>query len=231
MQERCDRGRSALRAPSSLLCVGHAEPHEQKGLTHLKPSWTASCSTRGWITPPSKKSSTWSNKRLPAEANRQRRHPWGRNLGVPRHGSQMPVADNVVSYAVVAASTRLDETAATAEVNQYLSWGAGPRASQYLVVAAKFTRPAGKYGQTSRTSKPWPPPSAPPRHAELQGRSRRRDRRSPRRPFEVMSLGRRLGLATAPRLLRNRAPHRGVSVLDEFALRAVWHDHRLRAAP
>ena len=35
---------------------------------------------------------------------------------------------------------------ATAEVNQYLSWGAGPRASQYLIVAAKVNAALnGKY--------------------------------------------------------------------------------------
>ena len=60
---------------------------------------------------------------------------------------RMPVADNVVDYAVnLAASTRPGRDRATAEVNQYLSWGAGPRASQYLIVAAKVNAAlAGKY--------------------------------------------------------------------------------------
>ena len=60
---------------------------------------------------------------------------------------RMPVADNVVNYAVnLAASTRPGRDRATAEVNQYLSWGAGPRASQYLIVAAKVNAAlAGKY--------------------------------------------------------------------------------------
>ena len=60
---------------------------------------------------------------------------------------RMPVADNVVNYAVnLAASTRPGRDRATAEVNQYLSWGAGPRASQYLVVAAKVNAALnGKY--------------------------------------------------------------------------------------
>ena len=35
---------------------------------------------------------------------------------------------------------------ATAEVNQYVSWGAGPRASQYLVLGAKaHAAISGKY--------------------------------------------------------------------------------------
>ena len=51
---------------------------------------------------------------------------------------RMPIADNVLEYAVgLAGKTRPGRERATAEVNAYLSWGAGPRASQYLVVGAK----------------------------------------------------------------------------------------------
>jgi MoxR-like ATPase len=43
-----------------------------------------------------------------------------------------------VSYAVrLVRSTRPDDPEATAKVKQYVSWGAGPRASQYLVLGAK----------------------------------------------------------------------------------------------
>lgn len=48
------------------------------------------------------------------------------------------IADNVLEYAVgLTAKTRPGGSRATEEVSKYLSWGAGPRASQYLVVAAK----------------------------------------------------------------------------------------------
>lgn len=51
---------------------------------------------------------------------------------------KIPVADNVVEYAVnIASKTRPNTPAASAETNQYLSWGAGPRASQYLIIGAK----------------------------------------------------------------------------------------------
>ena len=51
---------------------------------------------------------------------------------------KIPVADNVLEYAVkLASKTRPNTEHATAEINNYLSWGAGPRASQYLVVGAK----------------------------------------------------------------------------------------------
>jgi MoxR-like ATPase len=51
---------------------------------------------------------------------------------------KIPVTDNVMEYAVrLASKTRPNTELAPAIVNDYLSWGAGPRASQYLVVGAK----------------------------------------------------------------------------------------------
>ena len=51
---------------------------------------------------------------------------------------KIPIADNVLEYAVnLATKTRPNTARATDMVNQYLSWGAGPRASQYLVLGAK----------------------------------------------------------------------------------------------
>jgi len=51
---------------------------------------------------------------------------------------KLPVADNVMEYAVkLACSTRAGNPLATDVVNNYLSWGAGPRASQYLIIGAK----------------------------------------------------------------------------------------------
>ncbi len=51
---------------------------------------------------------------------------------------KIPVADNVLEYAVsLVAKTRPGTDKATDTVNQYISWGAGPRASQYLVLGAK----------------------------------------------------------------------------------------------
>ncbi len=52
---------------------------------------------------------------------------------------QVPVADHVVRYALrLTRSTRVrEETEKPAIVREYLSWGAGPRASQALIIAAK----------------------------------------------------------------------------------------------
>jgi MoxR-like ATPase len=60
---------------------------------------------------------------------------------------KIPVADNVMEYAVrLASKTRPETSAADDLVKKYISWGAGPRASQYLVIGAKcIAAIRGKY--------------------------------------------------------------------------------------
>lgn len=51
---------------------------------------------------------------------------------------RVPINDNVLHYAVgLAAKTRPNSTTAHDLSKQYLNWGAGPRASQFLVLGAK----------------------------------------------------------------------------------------------
>ena len=51
---------------------------------------------------------------------------------------RVPVTDNVLEYAVrLATRTRPGLPQAPAIINDHVAWGAGPRASQYLVIAAK----------------------------------------------------------------------------------------------
>lgn len=51
---------------------------------------------------------------------------------------RIPVADNVIEYAVqLVGKTRPKSTQATTLVKNYIDWGAGPRASQNLILAAK----------------------------------------------------------------------------------------------
>jgi MoxR-like ATPase len=51
---------------------------------------------------------------------------------------QVPVADNVIEHAVrLVARTRPNRNGTPDHVNAYLSYGAGPRASQYLILGAK----------------------------------------------------------------------------------------------
>jgi MoxR-like ATPase len=60
---------------------------------------------------------------------------------------RVPVPENVLEYAVkLASKTRPNTENATPDVNRLLSWGAGPRASQYLVLGAKcHAVVSGKY--------------------------------------------------------------------------------------
>lgn len=60
---------------------------------------------------------------------------------------KMPIADNVLEYAVALVNkTRPDSARATDAVKNYIAWGAGPRASQYLVLGAKcHAATKGKY--------------------------------------------------------------------------------------
>lgn len=51
---------------------------------------------------------------------------------------RIPVADNVIDYAVkLVSKTRTNTPSAPEIVNNYVEWGAGPRASQNLILAAK----------------------------------------------------------------------------------------------
>lgn len=51
---------------------------------------------------------------------------------------KLPVSDHVLSYAVkLARSTRPKDQEASADTKKWITWGAGPRASQYLILAAK----------------------------------------------------------------------------------------------
>ncbi|MCP4442603.1 MAG: MoxR family ATPase [Aureispira sp.] len=51
---------------------------------------------------------------------------------------KIPIADNVLEYAVkLTNKTRPNSALSPANINNYISWGAGPRASQFLVLGAK----------------------------------------------------------------------------------------------
>ena len=60
---------------------------------------------------------------------------------------KIPVADNVIEYAVkMVGKTRPNSSEALPIIKQYVDWGAGPRASQNLILAAKtFSVIKGKF--------------------------------------------------------------------------------------
>ena len=51
---------------------------------------------------------------------------------------RVPIAENVIEYAVkLVSATRANSDLSPDFINQWIDWGAGPRASQYLVLGAK----------------------------------------------------------------------------------------------
>jgi MoxR-like ATPase len=58
--------------------------------------------------------------------------------GLQRLVRRVPVSRHVVKYAVaIARQTRPDEAEASNYVRNYVSWGAGPRASQHMILGGK----------------------------------------------------------------------------------------------
>jgi len=88
---------------------------------------------------------------------------------------KIPVADNVFQYAVkLTSKTRPGTKDAHRFANDYLTWGAGPRASQYLIIGAKCNAVInGKYSPDIEDVKAVAVfcPS-PPYCSQLQSRSR-----------------------------------------------------------
>ncbi|MCU0649286.1 MAG: AAA family ATPase, partial [Gemmatimonadaceae bacterium] len=61
-----------------------------------------------------------------------------RMIELQRLVRRLPAPPSIVQYAVsLVRSTRPQEGEATPKIKQYVSWGAGPRASQYLILGAK----------------------------------------------------------------------------------------------
>jgi len=59
-------------------------------------------------------------------------------IGLQRLVRRVPVSDHLIRYAVeIARSTRPGNDSSLDFINNWVSWGAGPRASQYMILAAK----------------------------------------------------------------------------------------------
>jgi len=73
---------------------------------------------------------------------------------------RVPVADHVIEYAVnLVRSTRPSEPGSPQYIKDWVSWGAGPRASQYLILGAKTRaildgRPTPSIDDVRRVARP-----------------------------------------------------------------------------
>lgn len=62
----------------------------------------------------------------------------GEIISLQRLVRRVPVSDHLIQYAVdIARATRPDNGSAPDFIKNWVSWGAGPRASQYMILAAK----------------------------------------------------------------------------------------------
>ena len=74
--------------------------------------------------------------------------------------SNIPVSDNVIDFAVeLVSKTRPKSDKASSAIKDWIDWGAGPRASQYLVLGAKAKailegRPAPEIDDIKAMAKP-----------------------------------------------------------------------------
>lgn len=50
---------------------------------------------------------------------------------------RVPVAENVIEFAVKFVNSTRPDNSSSAQIKEWVNWGAGPRASQYLILAAK----------------------------------------------------------------------------------------------
>jgi len=50
---------------------------------------------------------------------------------------RVPVADNVIEYTIKTVNATRPKNSNDERIKEWVSWGAGPRASQYLIMAAK----------------------------------------------------------------------------------------------
>ena len=135
------RRHAAPRWPSRFSCWPRKTPSSTKGPIRCpRPSWTASCSTSSSIIP-DEEEELEIVKRTTADVAVQVTPTLDgpQILALQKIVRRVPVADHVVRYALQL--TRLHAAATRAEspdfVRDYVQWGAGPRASQYLVLGAK----------------------------------------------------------------------------------------------
>ena len=172
--------------PIRSSCWPRRTPSSRKAPIRCpRPSKTASCSRCSSATRASTRSSRWRGARPPRWPTRSSRCSRPQEiLELQRIVRQVPVSDHVIRYALaLVRQTRVREPGVPDFVDEQLSWGAGPRAVQFLILGAQGPgAAAGPHPRhlRGRAGAGQARAAAPP-GAEFHRRERRRHARRPDR--------------------------------------------------
>ena len=141
MQERqITTGGKRYQLEQPFFVLATQNPIEQEGTYPLPEAQLDRFMFNVWLDYPTFKEEMQVVKQTTTTQNIQLKHILSANeiLFYQNLIRKIPVADNVIEYAVkLVNKTRLNSEFSSDVAKKYLSWGAGPRASQYLIIGAK----------------------------------------------------------------------------------------------
>ena len=141
MQEHeVSAGGTTYRLDEPFFVLATQNPIEQEGTYPLPEAQLDRFMFNLWIDYPSKKEESKIVRSTTAAVEPELNHVLSGQeiVNLQKLVRRIPVADLVVDYAVeLVRKTRPNENQSPKFIQDWISWGAGPRASQYLILAAK----------------------------------------------------------------------------------------------
>ena len=141
MQEHeVSAGGTTYRLDEPFFVLATQNPIEQEGTYPLPEAQLDRFMFNLWIDYPSKKEESKIVRSTTAAVEPELNHVLNGQeiVNLQKLVRRIPVADLVVDYAVeLVRKTRPNENQSPKFIQDWISWGAGPRASQYLILAAK----------------------------------------------------------------------------------------------
>ena len=141
MQERCvTASGKTYELPNPFFVLATQNPIEQEGTYPLPEAQLDRFMFNIWVDYPSYDEELEIVKKTTSDVKEQLKFVLSTDEIIAFQDliRRIPVADNVLEYAVTLVNnTRLSNENAPEITKKYITWGAGPRASQYLIVGAK----------------------------------------------------------------------------------------------
>lgn len=150
MQERCvTTGGQNYKLPAPFFVLATQNPIEQEGTYPLPEAQLDRFMFNIWVDYPSYIEELAIVKATTSDFDVKLKHILSAEqiMNYQDLIRRIPVADNVLEYAVkLVGKTRFSSELAPQLTKDYITWGAGPRASQYLIIGAKcYAALNGKY--------------------------------------------------------------------------------------